>query len=166
MEGVHTKERQLEHELAGRIEKRVPGTEVLAVELLGPERFCVYIDHPEGVDRELDDYRQEYAIDVSSPGIERPLRKPAHFERFVGRRVALRTAREIAGRKRFKGQLIGADEQAVHLATEPQPVDIPDGRSGRAEPIERGTNSPAGSRSASRGSNVESSSSLMVCLRH
>ena len=133
MEGVHTKERQLEHELAGRIEKRVPGTEVLAVELLGPERFCVYIDHPEGVDhalcervtRELDDYRREYAIDVSSPGIERPLRKPAHFERFVGRRVALRTAREIAGRKRFKGQVIGVDEQAVHLATEPQPVDIP-----------------------------------------
>jgi ribosome maturation factor RimP len=133
MDGVHTKERQLEHELAGRIEKRVPGTEVLAVELLGPERFCVYIDHPEGVDhalcervtRELDDYRRKYAIDVSSPGIERPLRKPAHFERFVGHRVALRTAREIAGRKRFKGQVIGADEQAVHLATEPQPVDIP-----------------------------------------
>jgi len=133
MEGVHTKERQLEHELAGRIEKRVPGTEVLAVELLGPERFCVYIDHPEGVDhalcervtRELDDYRREYAIDVSSPGIERPLRTPAHFERFVGRRVALRTAREIAGRKRFKGQVIGADDQAVHLDTEPQPVDIP-----------------------------------------
>ena len=133
MQGVHTKERQLEHELAGRIEKRVPGTEVLAVELLGPERFCVYIDHPEGVDhalcervtRELDDYRREYAIDVSSPGIERPLRKPAHFERFVGRRVALRTAREIEGRKRFKGHVIGVDEQAVHLATEPQPVDIP-----------------------------------------
>jgi len=36
MEGVHTKERQLEQELAGRIEQRVPGTEVLAVELLGP----------------------------------------------------------------------------------------------------------------------------------
>ncbi len=133
MEGVHTKERQLEQELAGRIEKRVPGTEVLAVELLGPERFCVYIDHPKGVDhalcervtRELEDYRRKYTIDVSSPGIERPLRKPEHFERFVGRRVALRTAAEIAGRKRFKGELIGADEQAVHLATEPQPVDIP-----------------------------------------
>ena len=133
MEGVHTKERQLEQELAGRIEQRVPGTEVLAVELLGPERFCVYIDHPEGVDhalcervtRELDDYRREYTVDVSSPGFERPLRKPAHFERFVGRKVALRTAAEIAGRKRFKGELIGADAQAVHLATEPQPVDIP-----------------------------------------
>ena len=130
---VHTKERQLSQELTGRIEKRVPGTEVLAVELLGPDRFCVYIDHPEGVDhalcervtRELDDYRREYAIDVSSPGIERPLRKPAHFERFVGRKVALRTAAEIAGRKRFKGEVIGADEQAVQLATDPQPVLIP-----------------------------------------
>jgi ribosome maturation factor RimP len=147
MEGVHTKERQLERELAGRIEKRVPGTEVLAVELFGPERFCIYIDHPEGVDhalcervtRELDDYRREYAIDVSSPGIERPLRKPAHFERFVGRRVALRTAREIAGRKRFKGQLIGADEQAVHLATEPQPVDIPYDQIVRGNLIDEGS---------------------------
>jgi ribosome maturation factor RimP len=133
MQDVHTKERQLEHELAGRIEERVPGTEVLAVELLGPDRFCVYIDHPEGVDhalcervtRELDDYRREYAIDVSSPGVERPLRKPAHFERFVGRKVALRTAGEIAGRKRFKGEVIGADEEAVQLAAEPQPVLIP-----------------------------------------
>jgi ribosome maturation factor RimP len=147
MQDVHTKERQLEQELTGRIERRVPGTEVLAVELLGPERFCVYIDHPKGVDhalceqvtRELDDYRREYAIDVSSPGLERPLRKPAHFERFVGRRVAVRTAREIAGRKRFKGELIGADAQAVHLATDPQPVDIPYDEIVRGNLIDEGT---------------------------
>jgi ribosome maturation factor RimP len=133
MQDVHAKERQLQEELAGRIEERVPGTEVLAVELLGPDRFCVYIDHPNGVDHalcervthELEDYRREYAVDVSSPGVERPLRKPTHFERFVGRRVAVRTAAEIAGRKRFKGELIGADDRVVQLATEPQPVDIP-----------------------------------------
>jgi ribosome maturation factor RimP len=133
MQDVHTKERQLERELTERIEERVPGTEVLAVELLGPDRFCVYIDHPQGVDhalcervtRELDEYRREYAIDVSSPGSQRPLRKPVHFERFVGRRVAVRTAAEIAGLKRFKGELIGADDRVVQLATEPQPVDIP-----------------------------------------
>ena len=123
MEGVHTKERQLEQELAGRIEKRVPGTEVLAVELLGPERFCVYIDHPKGVDhalcervtRELDDYRREYAIDVSSPGLERPLRKPAHFERYVGRKVAVRTSQEIEGRKRFRGEVLAADDRRISL---------------------------------------------------
>jgi ribosome maturation factor RimP len=133
MQDVHTKERQLERELTERIEERVPGTEVLAVELLGPDRFCVYIDHPQGVDhalcervtRELDEYRRQYAIDVSSPGSQRPLRKPVHFERFVGRRVAVRTAAEIAGRKRFKGELIAADDRVVQLATEPQPVDIP-----------------------------------------
>ena len=123
MEGAHTKERQLEQELAGRIERRVPGTEVLAVELLGPERFCVYIDHPEGVDhalcervtRELDDYRREYAIDVSSPGLERPLRKPAHFERYVGRKVAVRTSQEIEGRKRFRGEVLAADDRRISL---------------------------------------------------
>ncbi|MGB2953777.1 MAG: hypothetical protein WBB74_10380 [Gaiellaceae bacterium] len=133
MQGTHDKERELERELSERIEERLPGTEVLAVELLGPDRFCVYVDHPKGVDhalcervtRLLEEYRREYTIDVSSPGIERPLRKPQHFGRFVGRRVALRTAAEIAGRKRFRGELVGADERAVHVAAGPQPVDIP-----------------------------------------
>jgi ribosome maturation factor RimP len=120
---VHTKERQLEQQLTGRIEERVPGTEVLAVELLGRERFCVYIDHPGGVDhalcervtRELDDYRREYAIDVSSPGVERPLRKPQHFGRFVGRRVALRTGQELDGRKKFRGTVAAAGDEALAL---------------------------------------------------
>jgi len=127
----------------------------------------VYIDHPEGVDhalcervtRELDDYRRKYAIDVSSPGIERPLRKPAHFERFVGHRVALRTAREIAGRKRFKGQVIGADEQAVHLATEPQPVDIPYDEIVRGNLIDEGSKRAEKSSSSSRNSNETRESS-------
>ena len=58
----------------------MPGVDVLAVELLSPSRFCVYIDHPDGVDhalcarvtRVLDDYRSEYTIDVSSPGLGAP----------------------------------------------------------------------------------------------
>jgi ribosome maturation factor RimP len=133
MQDVHTRERQLEQELTQRIEQAEPGAEVLAVELLGPDRFCVYVDHPKGVDhalceritRQLDDYRRTYTIDVSSPGIERPLRKPAHFGRYVGRRVAVRTASDIDGRKRFRGEVLGADERAVHLAAEPEPVDIP-----------------------------------------
>ena len=123
MQDVHTRERQLDQELTRRIEERMPGTEVLAVELLGPDRFCVYIDHPGGVDhalcervtRELDEYRREYTIDVSSPGLERPLRKPAHFERFVGRRVALRTSSEIAGRKKFRGPLLEAGEKTISV---------------------------------------------------
>ena len=120
---VYARERQLEQELTRRIEEQVPGTEVLAVELLGPDRFCVYIDHPRGVDhalcervtRQLDDYRREYTIDVSSPGLERPLRKPAHFADVLGRKVKLKTAGEIGGRKKFRGEVIAADEQTVRV---------------------------------------------------
>jgi len=116
---VYTKERQLEQELTGRIEEHVPGTEVLAVELLGPDRFCVYIDHPSGVDhalcervtRELDDYRREYTIDVSSPGLERPLRKREHFAGAVGRRVRLKTA----SRAKVRGEVLSADDQSVRV---------------------------------------------------
>jgi ribosome maturation factor RimP len=119
---VYTKERQLEQELTGRIEEHVPGTEVLAVELLGPDRFCVYIDHPAGVDhalcervtREIDDYRREYTIDVSSPGLERPLRKPAHFAGAVGRRVRLKTA----SRAKVRGEVLSADDQSVRVGGE------------------------------------------------
>jgi ribosome maturation factor RimP len=119
---VYTKERQLEQELTGRIEEHVPGTEVLAVELLGPDRFCVYIDHPEGVDhalcervtREIDDYRREYTIDVSSPGLERPLRKRAHFAGAVGRRVRLKTA----SRAKVRGEVLSADDQSVRVGGE------------------------------------------------
>jgi ribosome maturation factor RimP len=144
---AHERERELEQQLTERIEQTVPGTEVLAVELLGPDRFCVYIDHGDGVDhalcervtRQLDDYRQAYAVEVSSPGLQRPLRKPSHFGRYVGRRVALRTRAAIDGRKKFKGELLGADEQAVHIAVDPGPVDIPYDQIVRGNLIEEGT---------------------------
>src|SRR5262249_60418930 len=79
-------------------ESGLPGVEVLAVEMNGPDRFTVYIDHPAGVDHRLCErvtdllrpYLREYAVDVSSPGAERPLRKVAHFSRAEGRRGAAR----------------------------------------------------------------------------
>ena len=119
---VYSKERQLEQELTERIEERFPGTEVLAVELLGSDRFCVYLDRPEGVDlalcervtRELDDYRREYTIDVSSPGLERPLRKPEHFAGAVGRRVRLKTA----SRQKLRGEVLSANDEAVRVGAE------------------------------------------------
>src|SRR5436190_14166871 len=119
---VYTRERRLGQELTSRIEGHVPGTEVLAVELLGPDRFCVYIDHPEGVDhalcervtREIDDYRREYTIDVSSPGLERPLRKRQHFAGAVGRRVRLKTA----SRAKVRGEVFSADDQIVRVGAE------------------------------------------------
>ena len=124
MANVHTKERELEREISRRVERGLPGVEILAVELLGPERICIYIDHPRGVDHALcervtemlDSYRRTYGIDVSSPGFERPLRKPEHFARVVGRKVTLRTADDIGGRKRFRGEVIAAGERAVDVA--------------------------------------------------
>jgi ribosome maturation factor RimP len=111
----------------------LPEVEVLAVELNGRERFTVYIDHPSGVDHGLCErvtnvlrpYLQQYTVDVSSPGIERPLRKPAHFVGAVGRNVAIRTDVEIDGRRRFRGTVLAADERAVSLSAGGAAVPIP-----------------------------------------
>ena len=134
MPDLYDKERSLYREVASRVERSVPGVEVLALELSGPERFTVFVDHPKGVDhglcervtQVLRDYLDRYAIDVSSPGTEPPLRRRPHFERAVGRKVALRTADEIAGRKRFRGELVDVGERSLQLATDTDdPVEIP-----------------------------------------
>ena len=124
MTQVYEKERQLHRDVAETVEASLPDVEVLAVELGGPELLWVYIDHPEGVDhalcervtRVLGDYRARYTINVSSPGLERPLRTPAHFAGAVGKRVALRTTVEIAGRKRFRGEVLAAGDREFTLA--------------------------------------------------
>ena len=133
MAKTHEKERQLESEIAPRIEHDLPGVEVLAVELANPDRFVVYVDHPAGVDHELcvrvtdvlRDYLREYTVDVSSPGIERPLRKPGHFARVLGSKVALRTSTPLNGRSKFKGELKDASTDAVTLVVDGDEVDIP-----------------------------------------
>jgi ribosome maturation factor RimP len=130
---VYEKERTLTRDVLQRVEGSVPGVEVLAVELTGPERFCVYIDHAGGVDHALcarvtevlRDYLRDYSVDVSSPGVARPLRTRDHFSRVIGRRVALRTSTEIGGRKRFRGELKGAGERGVSVGVEGAEVDIP-----------------------------------------
>ena len=124
MADVHEKERTLFREIAPQVEQAILGVEVLALELSGPERFTVFIDHPQQVDHALCErvtdvlrpYLRNYTVDVSSPGVEPPLRTPAHFERAIGRRVALRTAKDIDGRKRFKGEVVSATPAAIRVA--------------------------------------------------
>ena len=124
MTTIYARERTLQEEIAPTVEERLPGVEVLAVELLSPSRFCVYVDHPDGVDHALCEsvtealggYLGDFTIEVSSPGPERPLRKREHFASAVGRRVAIRTGRELEGRKRFRGEVLAAGENAVTLA--------------------------------------------------
>ena len=130
---VHEKERSLQREIGSEVERALPEVEVLAVELAGPERFTVFIDHPGGVDyalcervsHVLREYLDEYTVAVSSPGLARPLRQPIHFRNVLGRRVALRTAEEVGGRRRFRGKLVGATERAVTVETGETAVEIP-----------------------------------------
>jgi ribosome maturation factor RimP len=130
---VHNKERELTNEVSLLVERALPEVDVLAVELISPTRFCVYVDHPEGVDHGLCQrvtdvlrgYLDRYTVDVSSPGLARPLRKPAHFRDLVGRRVALKTASTIAGRTRFRGRVVAARNDSVRVATENEEFDIP-----------------------------------------
>ena len=133
MTQVHEKERQLHREVAETVESRIPEIEVLAVELGGPEHLTVYVDHPKGVDHalcervtsELRSYLEHYRVDVSSPGFERPVRTREHFAGAVGRRVAVRTEDEVAGRKRFRGQVVDAGESEVTVAVGDEQVRIP-----------------------------------------
>ena len=130
MTDLYDKERKLYREVSSRVERSVPGVEVLALELSGPELMTVFVDHPQGVDHGLcervtevlRDYLKDYAIDVSSPGTEPPLRRRPHFERVVGRTVAVRTA----DKKRVRGQLVDAGERALRVDPgKGEPVEIP-----------------------------------------
>jgi ribosome maturation factor RimP len=133
MADTYTTEKTLQREIAATVERGLPGVEVLAVELGGPQRFTVYVDHPSGVDHALCErvtgllrgYLDRYTVDVSSPGFERPLRKPTHFAQAVGRKVHVRTTSEISGRKRFRGELVDADDRIFTVQTEAGEVDIP-----------------------------------------
>ena len=139
-------ERTLARDIVPTVERAVPGVEVLAVELLSPSRFCVYVDHAEGVDHALctrvtellNGYRASYTIDVSSPGLDRPLRKPAHFRAANGHEVQIRTAIEIGGTKRFRGTVVAAAEQSVRLAVGDEALDIPYEQVVRANLIDEG----------------------------
>ena len=129
LSATHEQERMLTKQIERDVETALPGVEVLAVELQNPERFTVFVDHAGGVDHALcarvtdvlRDYLREYAVDVSSPGIERPLRKPEHFRNAIGRKVTLRTPE----RKRLKGEVVSAGEQSVIVRAGEDTVEIP-----------------------------------------
>jgi ribosome maturation factor RimP len=143
---VYEKERELHREVAATVESRLPDVEVLAVELGGPDRVCVYIDHPSGVDHALCErvtgvlrhYLEHYALDVSSPGLERPLRTREHFTDVIGRRVALKTTHEVAGRRRVRGDVLAASENAVTLASGSERIDVPYDAIARGNLIDEG----------------------------
>lgn len=135
MTTIHDRERELHREVAETVQDTLPEVEVLAVELHGPDRLAVFLDRTDGavdhalcerVTHVLRGYLERYSLEVSSPGLERPLRTPAHFAGAVGRRVALRTDVEIAGSKRFRGEVVEAGDREVVLARPGgERVDVP-----------------------------------------
>ncbi len=142
MESTLDEERELFREVSRTVTHALPEVEVLALELTGKERFCVYVDVAGGVDhalcervtRVLRPYLDRYTVEVSSPGRERPLRTRAHFERALGRRVRVRTPSE-----RLRGQVVAAGERALRLARPSgEPVDIPYEEIVRANLIDEG----------------------------
>jgi ribosome maturation factor RimP len=124
-------------ELRADIEKRIEGlnpqVELIALEKAGPETLRLYIDHPDGVDLDLCEQvsrglvglTADWALEVSSPGLDRPLTKPSHYRRFLGSRVRVRTREAVEGRKNFTGRLEAADERSVSVSDEQGLHEIP-----------------------------------------
>jgi ribosome maturation factor RimP len=114
----------LQADIEARLASAEPDVEVLAAEVVGGSMVRLFIDHPDGVSldlcervtRHLEDVREQYALEVSSPGPERPLSKPAHFRRFLGRKARVRTREEHDGVRSFTGELVGASDDEVTIA--------------------------------------------------
>jgi ribosome maturation factor RimP len=122
----------IQAEIEARLAEVEPDVEVLLAEVVGGGLVRVFIDHPKGVTLELCErvtnhlpsVREQYALEVSSPGTDRPLSKPEHFRRYVGRRARVRTRGDHDGRRSFTGELLGATDDAVTVAAETGVVSI------------------------------------------
>ncbi|MBV8998911.1 MAG: ribosome maturation factor RimP [Solirubrobacterales bacterium] len=123
----------LQNEIEHRLAQSEPEVELLLAEVLPSGTLRLFIDHPEGVtltlcervSGQLNDYRDRYSLEVSSPGQDRPLTKPQHYTRFLGRhaRVRLREARD--GHQSVTGELVGASDSEVTIAAHEGLVTIP-----------------------------------------
>ena len=116
-----------------RLKDVEPDVEVLLFEPANASTMRLVIDAPEGVTLatcervtgHLRDLLQETGLEVSSPGPQRPLTKPEHFRKYIGRRARVRTREEHGGRKSFTGELVGATDDGVTVAADTGVVSIP-----------------------------------------
>ena len=123
----------IQDDIEQRLSAAEPDVEVLAADLLGGGTVRLFIDHPEGVSlalcervtQLLVEVREKYALEVSSPGPERPLSKPQHYQRFLGRRAKVRTRQELDGHRSFTGELVGASDDTVTIAADTGVIAIP-----------------------------------------
>ena len=134
----------LQEDIEQRLSETQPEVEVLLVEPSGPGALRVTIDHPDGVTLdlceavtgELADVRERFALEVSSPGSRRPLTRPAHFERFTGRRARLKLKDGPEGKTTIVGEITAAGPSEVTVTGDEGVVSIPYSEIQRANLIE------------------------------
>jgi ribosome maturation factor RimP len=122
----------LQTEIEARLSGLEPEVELLLADLQG-SILRIFVDHPDGVTLalcervtgHLSDYRERYSLEVSSPGQDRPLTKPQHYSRFLGRRARVRLRDAAGGHKQLTGELVGASDADVTLAAADGLVTIP-----------------------------------------
>jgi ribosome maturation factor RimP len=137
-------------DLAGRIEELVRptieamGFSVVRVQITGKQRprVQVMVERQDGQPMQVDDCARisrqlsplldvedviagAYTLEVSSPGIDRPLVRLADFDRFAGHQARIETGRPIDGRKRFLGRLAGRDGDRVRLVMDTGEIALP-----------------------------------------
>ena len=119
------------------------GFELVAVELQGASKnslLRLYIDGDNGVtiydcalvSRQVsalleveDPIKGDYTLEVSSPGIDRPLVEKAHFQRVMGERIKVRCNEYLLGRRRFTGRLLGLSPETISMEVDGEIFDIP-----------------------------------------
>jgi ribosome maturation factor RimP len=100
----------------------------------------ITIDDCEAVSRALsakldveDPIASSYTLEVSSPGIDRPLVRPKDYQRFAGHVARVEARAPIAGRRRFTGRIVGADDTRFRIAIEEGEIEIPFAEVARAK---------------------------------
>ena len=124
---------ELQATIEQRLSAREPDIEVIALERPSGDALRLYIDRPDGVDLadcervtgHLRDLLEAYSLEVSSPGLDRPLTKPEHFRRYLGHRVRVQAADAIEGRRNFTGKLTDADDHSVRVDPGDGAVELP-----------------------------------------
>jgi len=120
------KREELEAIIDATLAECFPDVELIDLEVRsGPAAtLTLFIDRPGGVDLELcsavshslDEVRERYSLEVSSPGLDRRLRKPAHFGAAIGRDVAVKLESPLGTRRNFRGVLEAANDASITLA--------------------------------------------------
>ncbi len=123
----------IQEQIEARLSTAEPDVEVLTADVVAGSTVRLFIDHPAGVTLDLcarvtehlAELREQYALEVSSPGPKRPLTKPQHYRRFIGRRARVRTRGDHEGHSSFTGELVGASDDTVTIAAEDGVTAIP-----------------------------------------